>query len=154
MEISHISVNVARILFWAWLYWRQDGTSATQSVPGTENVFGLSFCLLLFFFFFPFCLQPVKKKKIKREIKILENLRGGPNIISLLDIVKDPVVSIRVHQKSDPSEGFYFVLMNLCKTVVIVVCHGLLNKNKVADNTNLFLIWVIIKKSSLLIWKR
>lgn len=37
-------------------------------------------------------LQPVKKKKIKREIKILENLRGGPNIISLLDIVKDPVV--------------------------------------------------------------
>lgn len=37
--------------------------------------------------------QPVKKKKIKREIKILENLRGGPNIITLLDIVKDPVVS-------------------------------------------------------------
>lgn len=37
--------------------------------------------------------QPVKKKKIKREIKILENLRGGPNIITLADIVKDPVVS-------------------------------------------------------------
>merc|ERR1712179_518555 len=36
-------------------------------------------------------LKPVKKKKIKREIKILENLRGGPNIISLLDVVKDPV---------------------------------------------------------------
>uniref|UniRef100_A0A673KK75 non-specific serine/threonine protein kinase n=1 Tax=Sinocyclocheilus rhinocerous TaxID=307959 RepID=A0A673KK75_9TELE len=35
-------------------------------------------------------LKPVKKKKIKREIKILENLRGGPNIITLLDIVKDP----------------------------------------------------------------
>lgn len=41
-----------------------------------------------------FFLQPVKKKKIKREIKILENLRGGPNIISLLDIVKDPVVNL------------------------------------------------------------
>ena len=39
-----------------------------------------------------FSLQPVKKKKIKREIKILENLRGGPNIINLLDVVKDPVV--------------------------------------------------------------
>jgi serine/threonine protein kinase len=38
--------------------------------------------------------QPVKKKKIKREIKILENLRGGPNIITLADIVKDPVVSM------------------------------------------------------------
>ena len=37
--------------------------------------------------------QPVKKKKIKREIKILENLRGGPNIIALMDVVKDPWVS-------------------------------------------------------------
>jgi len=36
-------------------------------------------------------LKPVKKKKIKREIKILENLRGGTNIITLLPIVKDPV---------------------------------------------------------------
>ena len=40
-----------------------------------------------------FLLQPVKKKKIKREIKILENIRGGTNIITLLAIVKDPVVS-------------------------------------------------------------
>lgn len=38
------------------------------------------------------CNQPVKKKKIKREIKILENLRGGTNIIRLVDTVKDPVV--------------------------------------------------------------
>lgn len=39
-----------------------------------------------------FCLlQPVKKKKIKREIKILENLRGGTNIITLQAVVKDPV---------------------------------------------------------------
>lgn len=35
-------------------------------------------------------LKPVKKKKIKREIKILQNLRGGTNIISLLDVVRDP----------------------------------------------------------------
>ncbi|XP_071670396.1 casein kinase II subunit alpha' isoform X2 [Patagioenas fasciata] len=33
----------------------------------------------------------VKKKKIKREVKILENLRGGTNIINLIDTVKDPV---------------------------------------------------------------
>lgn len=33
-------------------------------------------------------LKPVKNKKIKREIKILQNLKGGPNIISLLDVVK------------------------------------------------------------------
>ncbi|CDS37336.1 casein kinase ii subunit alpha [Echinococcus multilocularis] len=36
-------------------------------------------------------LKPVKKKKIRREIKILENLRGAENIISLLAAVKDPV---------------------------------------------------------------
>lgn len=36
-------------------------------------------------------LKPVKKKKIKREIKILENLRGGTNVITLIAIVKDPV---------------------------------------------------------------
>ena len=36
-------------------------------------------------------LKPVKKKKIKREIKILQNITGGPNVIQLLDVVKDPV---------------------------------------------------------------
>lgn len=37
-------------------------------------------------------LKPVKKKKIKREIKILQNLAGGINVIELLDVVKDPQV--------------------------------------------------------------
>lgn len=36
-------------------------------------------------------LKPVKKAKIKREIKILQNLCGGVNIISLIDVVQDPV---------------------------------------------------------------
>lgn len=31
----------------------------------------------------------MKKKKIKREIKILQNLSGGPNIVALLDVVRD-----------------------------------------------------------------
>lgn len=35
-------------------------------------------------------LKPVKKMKIKREIKILQNLVDGPNIILLLDVVRDP----------------------------------------------------------------
>jgi len=35
-------------------------------------------------------LKPVKKRKIKREIKILQNLANGPNIIALLDVVRDP----------------------------------------------------------------
>lgn len=37
-------------------------------------------------------LKPVKKKKIKREIKILQNLAGGPNIVALLDVVRDAQV--------------------------------------------------------------
>jgi len=36
------------------------------------------------------CLKPVRQRKIKREIKILQNLRGGPNVIQLLDTVRDP----------------------------------------------------------------
>ena len=47
-------------------------------------------------------LKPVKKKKIKREIKILQNLSGGTNIIQLLDVVRDP-------QSKTPSLVFEFV---------------------------------------------
>merc|ERR1712087_922282 len=47
-------------------------------------------------------LKSVKKKKIKREIKILMNLAGGTNIIQLLDIVRDP-------QSKTPSLIFEYV---------------------------------------------
>ncbi|KAI9136705.1 kinase-like domain-containing protein [Paraphysoderma sedebokerense] len=47
-------------------------------------------------------LKPVKKKKIKREIKILQNLSGGTNIIQLLDVVRDP-------QSKTPSLIFEYV---------------------------------------------
>lgn len=47
-------------------------------------------------------LKPVKKKKIKREIKILQNLCGGPNVIKLLDIVRD-------QQSKTPSLVFEYV---------------------------------------------
>lgn len=35
-------------------------------------------------------LKPVKKAKIRREIKILKTLKGGVNVINLLDVVRDP----------------------------------------------------------------
>ena len=35
-------------------------------------------------------LKPIRPKKIKREICILQNMSGGPNIIQLLDLVRDP----------------------------------------------------------------
>jgi serine/threonine protein kinase len=44
-------------------------------------------------------LKPVKKKKIKREIKILQNLAGGPNVVGLLDVVRDPQVSSENRKK-------------------------------------------------------
>ncbi|KAA8522606.1 hypothetical protein F0562_013033 [Nyssa sinensis] len=47
-------------------------------------------------------LKPVKKKKIKREIKILQNLCGGPNVVKLLDIVRD-------QQSKTPSLIFEYV---------------------------------------------
>ncbi|MFQ6670661.1 hypothetical protein Gotur_035487 [Gossypium turneri] len=47
-------------------------------------------------------LKPVKKKKIKREIKILQNLCEGPNIVKLLDIVRD-------QQSKTPSLIFEYV---------------------------------------------
>jgi casein kinase II subunit alpha len=47
-------------------------------------------------------LKPVKKTKIKREIKILQNLRGGTNVIELLEVVQDP-------QSKTPSLVFEYV---------------------------------------------
>ena len=47
-------------------------------------------------------LKPVKKKKIKREIKILQNLCGCTNIIQLLDVVRDP-------QSKTPSLIFEYI---------------------------------------------
>lgn len=35
-------------------------------------------------------LKPVKKKKIQRELRVLQILRGGPNIVELYDVVRDP----------------------------------------------------------------
>ena len=35
-------------------------------------------------------LKPVKKTKIKREIKILRALTGHPDIIELKEVVRDP----------------------------------------------------------------
>jgi casein kinase II subunit alpha len=36
-------------------------------------------------------LKPVRAEKINREIKILQTLFGGPNIVKLYDVIRDPV---------------------------------------------------------------
>jgi casein kinase II subunit alpha len=55
-------------------------------------------------------LKPVKRKKIKREIKILYNLQGGPNIIGLLDIVRDQEVSVDCQKVPGFEPSVEFVL--------------------------------------------
>ncbi len=32
----------------------------------------------------------VKKVKVKREVKVLQTLKGGANIVQLIDVVSDP----------------------------------------------------------------
>jgi hypothetical protein len=49
----------------------------------------------------PACV-PFGGLQIKREIKILQNLFGGPNVIRLLDVVRDP-------QSKTPSLIFEYV---------------------------------------------
>jgi len=38
--------------------------------------------------------KPERTKRIRREILILKNLKGGPNIIPLIDVIKDQEVII------------------------------------------------------------
>jgi len=38
--------------------------------------------------------KPERTKRIRREILILKNLKGGPNIIPLIDVIKDKEVII------------------------------------------------------------
>ncbi|RFU26871.1 hypothetical protein B7463_g9468, partial [Scytalidium lignicola] len=44
-------------------------------------------------------LKPVKEKEIKRQIKILQNLSGGPNIVALLDVVRNKQALDFCHSK-------------------------------------------------------
>jgi serine/threonine protein kinase len=68
-------------------------------------------------------LKPVKKKKIKREIKILQNLAGGPNIVALLDVVRDSqvITSSTPHSTMLPTPYVSLPLSNRYKTVLLTL---------------------------------
>ena len=71
-----------------------EAINVTNNEKCVVKILKVSYFMLCFnssFLFNAYLFQPVKKKKIKREIKILENLRGGTNIITLQAVVKDPV---------------------------------------------------------------
>jgi serine/threonine protein kinase len=67
-------------------------------------------------------LKPVKKKKIRREIKILQNLSNGPNIIKLLDVVRDP-------ESKTPSLVFEYVNNTVSSRNHNTVGHGSRNQD-------------------------
>lgn len=35
-------------------------------------------------------MRPVKEHRLRREIKILQHVKGGPNIVGLIEVVRDP----------------------------------------------------------------
>jgi casein kinase II subunit alpha len=87
-------------------------------------------------------LKPVAPKKINREIKVLRNLTGGPNVIALLDVVRDP--SARYHSlimecmenvewKSlfpRLTEGdIKFYMFQLLKALDFVHSHGIMHRD-------------------------
>lgn len=74
---------------------RKIGRGKYSEVFSGVNIFSNTKCVIKI-------LKPVKKKKIKREIKILQNLSGGTNIIQLLDVVRDP-------QSKTPSLIFQYI---------------------------------------------
>lgn len=39
-------------------------------------------------------LKPVREELFQREIKILQSLQGGPNIVKLLDVIRDPQTQV------------------------------------------------------------
>lgn len=47
-------------------------------------------------------MRPVKEHRLRREVKILQHVSGGPNIVRLLDVVRDP-------ETKTPSFVFDFV---------------------------------------------
>lgn len=102
-------------------------------------------------------LQPVKKKKIKREIKILENLRGGTNIISLQAVVKDPVsrtpALIFEHVNNMDFKQLYqtlndydirFYLYELLKVLIFIYLITLISYNNIGSSIQFILLSMIV----------
>jgi len=103
-----------------------EGINTVNSEKIVIKILKVNFFLLLFSLFLLLIIifiiyQPVKKKKIKREIKILQNLRNGPNIITLYDIVKDPIVRIYLNIKKFKFLIKYYLLSLKSRTPALIM---------------------------------
>jgi casein kinase II subunit alpha len=87
-------------------------------------------------------MKPVRVQKYQRELKILENLRGGVNIIDLIEVVQNPVTQqytmvfeyidnadpIKLYQQfSDMDAQFY--LYQLMKALKYSHSHGIMHRD-------------------------
>lgn len=60
-------------------------------------------------------MRPVKEQRLRRELKILSYVAGGPNIVKLLDVVRDP-------DTKTPCFVFEFVNATNFKELLNMVC--------------------------------
>ncbi|KAJ5072720.1 casein kinase ii subunit alpha [Anaeramoeba ignava] len=87
-------------------------------------------------------LKPVRKNKMKREVKVLENLRGGPNIVELIDIVRDEHCSTRAlileHLENEDYKELYDnftdhqakkYLFEVLKAIEYAHSHGIMHRD-------------------------
>eukprot|EP01126_Amoeba_proteus_P037786 TRINITY_DN3914_c0_g1_i18.p1 TRINITY_DN3914_c0_g1~~TRINITY_DN3914_c0_g1_i18.p1 ORF type:complete len:180 (+),score=29.18 TRINITY_DN3914_c0_g1_i18:64-603(+) len=87
-------------------------------------------------------LKPVKEDVIKREIRILINLQGGPNIIKLYDIVQHPetktpalifeymnTVNVRNSFQSFSEKEIQFYIFELLKALDYAHSNGIMHRD-------------------------
>ncbi|KNC46452.1 casein kinase II [Thecamonas trahens ATCC 50062] len=93
-------------------------------------------------------LKPVKFQRIKKEIKILQNLRDGPNILQLLDVVRDPetkqpcvvfewvdAVDFKTYFPSMPDMEVRFYLYKLLEALDYAHSKGIMHRDVKPHNT-------------------
>jgi casein kinase II subunit alpha len=87
-------------------------------------------------------MKPVRVQKYQRELKILENLRGGVNIIELIEVVQNPVTQqytmvFEYIDNADPIKLFRqfsdmdarFYLYQLMKALSYSHSHGIMHRD-------------------------
>ncbi|KAF3526266.1 hypothetical protein F2Q69_00051516 [Brassica cretica] len=81
-DYESVNVEWGEVVWFSSVYDRKVGKGKYSEVFEGINMNSNEKCIIKI-------LKLVKKRKIRREIKILQNLCGGPNIVKLLDVALD-----------------------------------------------------------------
>ena len=94
-------------------------------------------------------LKPIKEKKVRREIKILQAVKGGPNILEYIATVKDPEtenpafvtefidmdgMKLRKVKMSFNEEDIRFYMYNILKALDYANSMGVMHRDIKASN--------------------